>query len=415
MADSFRDMLVKVLKREPARWHVDDLVARLGKFGSPAELARKIEREAPRIRGCVRGEPKYWVYLPVFRTHAIMVQPLTEARALAKDDSRVLIWLPEVLTLIIGRRGHFPEITLQVDGYGPVVLKEYIDQSSAFGGWLAGQRDVNGINALEIECESGPDQQFRVRPIHRENSFDLIQVDGEARALALQLMARFSRGFHLNQLAELMIARGFYHRPMAPSPLLQILLHPTPSVISTDFEFYPMAKMPAKRLELIASRSPEWAVDDDTYTEFSGGLGREEPEDFVRRNSAMGTYQVEVRIENVADVSRVIAVGGSTSIHQLHAAIMDSLGLAWDADWAMVLGGERGIIIGDDWATSLEAATTRMDELEFKTGEVLMDVLPHYPPVRLRLRIRKFSPGLEPDAPMVIDSQGAAPALSDMG
>lgn len=184
----------------------------------PAERRRRIVAKLRTMPGWVPRDADTWVFLPVVRTGAHLVQPLSSTGDVA--------WIPEVRTLW---QPDFPRprpvrITLPDGRVTRFTWTGPLDRprvSATFRRALQAMR-ASGATALAIWCEDGPSNRFRVAPTALD-ACDRTASTARLTAQILAIMARRRRSVSLEEVAADCLARGIYGAACAPWPIAYAL------------------------------------------------------------------------------------------------------------------------------------------------------------------------------------------------
>ncbi len=415
--------LLNVLKTGSGRWHVEELADQLlPKFDGPRDqLLRKIHQLATNNREFTRGDTHYLVYLPVFRTGARMIQPFPMGPFSAENEEVPLVlWLPELIALLwperIRRRS---AVTWHLEE-GPslkVRLKEldpFEDEMSPnLRAWLtAASRHAS---AITVTCVDGAKAEFQVRPSDAATP-RADSSDEAIRSAANKIMGKSRYPMELEDVARELMARGLYHSSVPPRPLLDILLQPVPVVQESHsgVGFKRLSKRPtAKVLALLEAKNPEWAVDNLTYWENTGGMIRSVKQagsvPSVAPSLPLGVYRIEVKFVD-ADVSRVIAIASTDTFADLHRALLSAIDWEDGDPWVFSLSRNQRIAeIGIAPGGELEASSTSLASVGFKVGQTFAYSYDHPFWGEFLLTVLAFAPGQKIAAPIVVESHGKAP------
>lgn len=415
--------LLNVLKTGSGRWHVEELADRLSpKFDGPRDqLLRKINQLATNHSEFTRGDTHYLVYLPVFRTGASMIQPFPMGPFSAENEEIPLVlWLPELIALLWPERIHRRSLVTWHLEEGPslkVRLKELDpfedEMSPTLRSWLTAVS--RHASAITVTCVDGAKAEFQVRPSDAATP-RADSSDAAIRSAANKIMGKSRYPMELEDVARELMARGLYHSSLPPRPLLDILLHPVPVVQQSPggVGFKRLSQRPtAKVLALLEAKNPEWAVDNLTYWENTGGMIRSvNPAGSVPSvapSLPAGVYRIEVKFVD-ADVSRVIAIASTDTFTDLHRALLSAIDWEDGDPWVFSLSRNQRIPeIGIAPGGELEASSTSLASVGFKVGQTFAYSYDHPFWGEFVLTVLAFAPGQKIAAPIVVESHGQAP------
>lgn len=297
-------------------------------------MAKRIRSALDNIPGCYRSGRDTYVYLPLFRTGARMLQPLIreDTGTLPHALGPSLIWLEELRMLLNPLLKQDITVTVQLEG-GPkaslrVTRNQGIWPDRAFDQWLVHQHE-QGASALEFHCLDGRTGRFGVRA-------GALALDARVAANALLLSGAIEigrtmrRDIMVHELAGRLLAQGVYHGTVPPAPLAVVLFQPGQGfrLSGIGLAYQPQSAALRKRLGALAPNDvdPEW------FFQVSGGLGAPEPEPAPEPpEEPPGSVQITVTLYGA---SRTLQLDLSHSLEDLHYAILGAF--EWDDDhlWA---------------------------------------------------------------------------------
>ena len=411
--------LLKIIDTGPGIVNIDEVADRyMDKWeGERSKLIRRINAGFSALPGCVRGQDRSMVYLPRFRTGATMVQPYLVQPNSSGETLPVIPWLPEVECLLRPSRPNKPSIELRLDGGQPLKLRwsEGLKSRSSvpdeLGLWLARQHEVQGADGFQIHCMDGQRGHFEVRAVVMAET-DRFDADQVLREAAKSVLSRHSGGMEPYHLVQKLLGLGLYHGATAPSPLLYTLLHPWPCVYLSWSRWKSASELSLPMMDLLAKHNPEWAVDDETYWFFTGGMTRPA----VPKSSPPlpeGAYRIRFKLERY-DVSQVIEIGSGDTFADLHDIIISEMGRYNDHMWIFSFLGRpgspyAGIGPGDDSDWPLDAFDTELGEVGLEVGQTFSYVFDFGDWWEFQLKVLAFSPGKTVLSPVVLEKRGEAP------
>jgi len=159
--------------------------------------------------------------------------------------------------------------------------------------------------------------------------------------------------------------------------LLDLLLRPIPLVKADDWGlgFRRLSKPPTMAMgDMLERQNPEWAVDDATYWQNTGGMVRKRPVASVPSAVKPGVYHLQVVPCSEDNVSRLIEIAADATFFSLHETILAAFGWEVGDPWIFALQGHPrrpSIGIGPAGAlhVGLDAKQTRIGQVSLKVGQ----------------------------------------------
>jgi hypothetical protein len=358
------ESIVDVLKQGPAP--INALVQHFSAQyeGSAKQLASHLKRRLRSIPGCACALNKVWLYLPQYLTGAHVVQPVIEGG---------VQWLPEVMVFLNPTWTTQGSITVLTDRgkkfrvpwrksfwSGPSMSQEWAV-------WMHDYADDFGYDAFDIHCVDGLRRIFTMQGTHWDG-VDRTESDAQLRSAAKVFIARHQSSVRPQDIAYDVMTCGVYHNPIAPHALIQVLCDPDPLIRLTWSGFSLAPSIPPQVRRLLDTQDPEWAVDDDTYRLFSGGLPMPKRAFEPAPAVLSGNYVIKAEMVDQA-VTRVIKISARCTFTDLHYALIDSIDFDDGHLWMFSLLGSPGDPLAGVGPENVDGLPLNSDEITL--GEAL--------------------------------------------
>ncbi|PSR21342.1 MAG: hypothetical protein C7B45_11210 [Sulfobacillus acidophilus] len=314
------ESIVNVLKQGPASISVLARHFSAQFEGSSAQLKQHLGRRLRSIPGCVCALNKVWVYLPQYLTGAHVLQPVVEGS---------VQWLPEVMVFFNPTQTGKGSITVRAASQkefrvrwhesfwrGPSVSQEWAS-------WMHHYVADFGYDAFDIRCVDGLRRIFDMHGTHLDE-VDRNEADNILRRTATSFIARHHGPIRIEDIAQDVMTSSVYHSNTAPHSLIQVLFDPEPIIRAAWSGFFLMPPMPAQVMALLQSQDCDWAIAQEEYQWYSGGLPISTPSCKPDPPIIAGNYVIKAEMAEHA-VTRVIKIAAEATFSDLHYALIDAV------------------------------------------------------------------------------------------
>ena len=416
---NYKADLTAVVMSGPGPYSARELALQLAPgWNVPAKDAlSRVRQTLGTIAGCLRSGPDSYVYLPLYRTGAAMVQPILDqspGRELRVDLPPDLQWTEELRTFF--NPSHAREVCplLELDG-GPAVrvaVAPHRDGSplpQEVLAWVSHAR-ADGADLIRFGCVDGQHAVFQARadtlsPERRG------PANRQLKEAAMAICRTTRRPLPAQALAAHLLARGVYHGPISPSPLASVLFAPGEAFAYQRFGFQHLPDS-ARHFARSIAAGHDPRIDPETFRWLSGGFPFPAPAPSAAPVPDPASFQIAVRLRGAPRTIRTIQVDGHHTLVALHRAIQAAY--EWDDDhlWAFYPDpANRDWAIGPEmWDDGvLSAHEVTVADLDLVEGQVFGYLFDFGDGHEFECHVIKRLPQVKTEQPVLIAKKGAAP------
>ncbi len=411
----YKAVLSSVVTTGPGPYSVQALTTALGGYwnASDPKTPTRVRQALENIPGCARVEAGIYVYLPLYRTEASMMQPVWTQEQAQKQQMvhSQLIWLPELQVLLNPHRTDMATCTFETESgltFKAIIEPRGrgIDTPIAFGEWVQQEID-RGASAIEFLCLDGKRGRFRIKGTELDR--DRRQASDRAlRDAAVTILQPVRRGLFLFEVVSRLLASGVYHREVAPSPMALVLFAPEEDFVAQSSGISYRPGLHEFRARLAEN---EQRIGEAQFEVWSGGFAL--PRQPIPKAPAQfdGSVQITASLR-YGRSSRTIQIDCRESLNQLHQAILAAF--EWFDDehlWLIYPDPvRRTLAFGpEELEEAFAAAPVTVGELVGDSLEEFVYIFDLGAEHEFRCRVTARIAGVRTARPTVVSKRGNAP------